>query len=125
MLKEVSNVRQVQGEGQRRWFADQSFDLILWYDQKNEISGFQLCYDKKVRERALTWRKGKGFSHEKVDDGEIPGRWKMSPILSPDGRFDAAAVASRFHRESAEIDHEIARFVLSTIAAYPDLQNKT
>lgn len=119
MLKEVSTVRQIPGEGQRRWFTDSSLDLILWYDHKNEISGFQLCYDKKVRERALTWRKGKGFSHEKVDDGEVPGRPKMTPVLTPDGHFDAAAVASRFHRESAEIDRDIARFVLSTIAAYP------
>ncbi len=119
MLKEVSNVRQITGEGSRRWFTDQTFDLILWYDDKNEISGFQLCYDKKVRERALTWRKDKGFSHERVDDGELPGRMKMSPVLAPDGSFDAAAIASRFHRESAEMDRDIARFVLATIAAYP------
>jgi hypothetical protein len=121
MLKEVSNVRQVPGEGQRRWFTDQFFDLILWYDHTSEILGFQLCYNKKVHERALTWRRGMGFSHEKVDDGEAPGQWKMTPILTPDGSFDAAMIASRFHRESAGIDPEIARFVLSTIAAYPGM----
>ena len=34
MLVEYRNVRQIRGEGHRRWFSDEYFDLIVWYDGK-------------------------------------------------------------------------------------------
>jgi hypothetical protein len=123
MLHEVQGARQVRGEGFRRWYTDQYFDLIVWYegaDAAGPIAGFQLCYDKNSRERALTWRKGTGFTHEKVDDGE-GGRAlgaKMTPILVPDGIFDAAAVAKRLAEHTAEIDSRVASFVLEAIEGY-------
>jgi hypothetical protein len=123
MLHEVQGARQVRGEGFRRWFTDQYFDLIVWYegaDPSGPITGFQLCYDKTSRERALTWRTGTGFAHEKVDDGE-GGRTlgaKMTPILVPDGIFDAAGVARRLAAHTSEIDGEVASFVLETIESY-------
>jgi hypothetical protein len=52
MLAEIRDVRQIPGEGFRRWFSDGDFDLIVWY-AGGEIAGFQLCYDKGRRERAL------------------------------------------------------------------------
>jgi hypothetical protein len=120
MLHEVANVRQVQGEGPRRWFSDRYFDLIVWYENDGSVVGFQLCYDKNVKERALTWRRGFGFSHEKVDDGEgNPGRMKSTPVLVPDGLFDAAAITDRFRKESGKIDGEIARLVIETLESYP------
>jgi hypothetical protein len=124
MIHEVANTRQVPGEGFRRWFTDSDFDLIVWYagrDASAPIEGFQLCYDKQGFERALTWRRGEGFSHEKVDDGES-GRAvqsKMTPILVPDGIFDAAEVARRLSLRSAEMDPAVARFVLHAIGRYP------
>jgi hypothetical protein len=123
MIHEVQRARQVPGEGFRRWFADSEFDLIVWYegsDAASPVSGFQLCYDKQDFERALTWREGLGFSHEKVDDGE-DGRTvasKMTPILVPDGFFDAAAVVRRLRTHSTEMDPEVARFVLHTLSLY-------
>jgi len=119
MLHEVKNARQVTGEGFRRWFTDQYFDLIVWYGDDRSIEGFQLCYDKSVKERALTWRRGRGFVHEKVDDGEMPLAAKMTPILLPDGHFDARGITSRFRAASAKMDREVAQFVLDTLAGYP------
>jgi len=55
MLTEIRNARQVEGEGFRRWFTDDYFDLIVWYGDQNAMIGFQLCYDKQGKERALTW----------------------------------------------------------------------
>ena len=43
----------VAGDRDRRWIADEYFDLIVWYEDDQTIHGFQLCYDKPGRERAL------------------------------------------------------------------------
>ncbi len=124
MLVEYRNVRQVGGEGFRRWFSDDYFDLIVWYDgtRRNHwgINGFQLCYDRSGYERALTWQRGRGFSHEKVDTGES-GRLglKSTPILVADGLFDASAIAERFREASRGIDPGIVALVLDRLAMYP------
>ncbi len=47
MLRELKQVRQHKGEPRRRWFNDDYFDLIVWFSEKDSISGFQLCCDKE------------------------------------------------------------------------------
>ena len=123
MLVEYQDVRQIRGEGHRRWFADEYFDLIVWYDGprrgRSHISGFQLCYDRSAYERALTWRRDHGFSHEKVDTGENrPGGMKSTPILVTDGIFDREGVAARFREASRGIDPDVADLVLDKLAEY-------
>jgi hypothetical protein len=123
MVHEVQGARQIPEEGFRRWFTDQFFDLIVWYEggePDGAIAGFQLCYDKFNKERALTWRRGKGFTHEKVDDGEGPFalQAKMTPILLPDGEFDAEGVTRRLREQSGAMDQEVARFVLDALVGY-------
>lgn len=111
MLREVQNVRQIEGEPFRRWFASDWFDIIVWYDNL-EISGFQLCYDKHNKERALTWKKDGAWRHLGVDDGE--GRdmhHKASPILVADGSFDAGPVVERLMMESQELPSELLGFI--------------
>jgi len=45
MLKEL-NVAQKEEDIFRRWFKDDYFDLIVWYNRNDySIRGFQLCYD--------------------------------------------------------------------------------
>lgn len=120
MLYEVKNVRQHKNEGLRRWFTDKDFDLIIWYDYNNKnIDGFQLCYDKNNYERALTWiRADNIFFHNKIDDGEIPGTVKQTPILVADGLFDKNKIAEEFKVKSNEIDKKIAKFVYKKILEY-------
>jgi hypothetical protein len=36
MLREISNLRQIEGEPQRRWFEGQELELIIW-QSGNEI----------------------------------------------------------------------------------------
>ena len=121
MLAEIKRARQIPGEGFRRWFTDEYFDLIVWYeDAKHPTAprGFQLCYDKNGRERALTWTREHGFQHNRVDSGEIPGHSKMSPVIVADGEFSGDVVSERFRREAAAIDRTLADFVYSTVRAY-------
>jgi len=120
MLSEIRNPRQIEGEGRRRWFTDRDFDLIVWYDRPGVLSGFQLCYDKSGFERALTWRADGGYSHERVDDGETPGRpFKMSPMLVPDGVFAHNEVAKRFWEASAGLEAALRRFVHDRLLEFP------
>ena len=121
MLKEIEQPRQVQGEPRRRWFEDSESDLIVWVDGGEEITGFQFCYGKGNVERALTWKRGVGFVHERVDDGEgRPFHHKSTPILSADGDFDASTVSSDFRKRSIEIDANISLFVLDRLAEYSE-----
>lgn len=118
MLRECENVRQHPGEGHRRWFRDDRFDLIVWY-RNGDVIGFQLCYDTNAVERAITWYATGSFSHMKVDDGERPIRRKGSPVLVSDGEFDASRVLREFSAAAAEIDPDVARLVRERLQAYP------
>jgi len=120
MLEEIKQTRQISGDPFRRWFSDNTFDLIVWYDPTDSITGFQLCYCKGMNEHALTWREGKGFSHNRIDDGEgRPASPKMTPILVPDGTFDKDNVLALFQEKSKTIDPALAEVVTEAIKKYP------
>ncbi|MFC1668833.1 hypothetical protein ACFL20_00450 [Spirochaetota bacterium] len=120
MLIEIENAKQVPGEGFRRWFSDDYFELIVWFENDKEtITGFQLCYDIYRKERALTWRKDKGYLHNKIDDGEeTPLAHKRTPILVKDGLFDKDGIGKKFMESSKNIDDDIIDLVYSKIVEY-------
>lgn len=120
MLYEIRNVRQIKNEGKRRWFTDLNYDLIVWYDmeKQDEIVGFQLCYDKESVEKALTWRKGKGYSHNKIDSGEQRESVKRSPVLMPDGIFNKKDVLKKFEKAAQNIDPDTKDFIFHLIKEY-------
>jgi hypothetical protein len=123
MLRELTNVRQVQKESKRRWFADDYFDLIVWVGERGQFSGFQLCYDKSGDEHALTWHKKTGFSHHRVDSGETQRPYKATPILVADGVLDFARLTYLFKERSQKMDQQVAWFVLGKLAAIqPELE---
>lgn len=124
MLSEVKDARQIENERYRRWFTDDFFDLVVWYDEEGDIFGFQLCYDKYQNERSLTWRRDEGFSHHRVDDGETTrgrGGHPMTPILIPDGVFNKRRIAQKFRSASKDIEPYLAEFVYKRMLGYPDL----
>jgi hypothetical protein len=122
MLVELPNARQFKNESYRRWFSDNYFDLIVWYDiNKTTIVGFQLCYDKFGIERAITWHKDKGFSHNRIDDGEAHFEHaKMSPILVSDGVFSKEAIGNKFKELSNGIDPKVVKLVYEKIKEYAE-----
>jgi hypothetical protein len=120
-LREINtdSLGQKKVEPHRRWFAGEYFDLLVWEDETGEIVGFQLSYDKIRNQHALTWKKQKGYIHNKVDDGESrPGKFKASPILLADGIFEYDKIAESFKRNSTEIDEVVSSFVYNKLKNY-------
>ncbi len=122
MLKEVSSEK--EKEPNRRWFSDDYFDLIVWIGQDSAISGFQLCYDKLHRERALTWTRAGGYINERVDDGEDSPTKNRTPILLLDGLFPVQEILTLFVAASAEIDSCIRSFVAEKLGRYKDADRR-
>ncbi|HEU0186302.1 MAG TPA: hypothetical protein VFR06_00255 [Gallionellaceae bacterium] len=119
-MREQLNVRQIPGEPRRRWFSSKDFDLIVWLDDDQRISGFELCYDKQHREHALVWNRASGFRHMAVDDGEQrPGKYKATPILVADGLFDGRRIHAAFREASRALPSEISETVLRALEQHP------
>jgi hypothetical protein len=119
MLQELKHTKQNSGEPFRRWFHDDYFDLIVWFNSDGSARGFQLCYDKKGYERSLSWSTSGTYSHSRIDDGEgRPLRHKSAPIAMADGFFDSAAVTAKFMEESAALPENVRALVLEAIRKY-------
>lgn len=117
MLKECFSPGSPE-QSDRRWFSDDYFDLIVWIDEKGAVSGFQLCYDKLDKERALTWTSDAGYAHERVDDGEANPTKNRTPILVPDGICPTKTIIELFLERSAEVDPELRSFVVDKLRNY-------
>jgi hypothetical protein len=118
MLSEINDVTQYDTGKLRRWFHDDDFDLYTWEDYSGELQGFQLCYAKRGKERALRWSPEAGYSHEGVDAPEDkPGR-SMSALFVADGVFDAQIIGSIFENASLEMPAKFRNFVLERIHGF-------
>jgi len=112
MFREFEGVRPEPG-GRRRWFESDGCDLVVWYEP-DAISGFQLLYVTVRGERALTWRRGAGFSHHAVDAGDrLLG--KLSPVLTACDDPPDPGLAALFSARSGSLEPEIADFVAARL----------
>ncbi len=118
MLHEVRNVRQEAGDYHRRWFVDESLEIVVWYDPADAISGFQICYDPKGRPRALTWTAKRGFSHAAIDAGEDKPTANRAPMLTPSSDYDAAMLREAFPTSSAGLPATEKAFIEGKLAEY-------
>lgn len=124
MLKEIIPTRQIPGEPRRVWFIDDEMDFIVWFGESDEIVGFQLCDDKGGNEHALTWFRARGYSFERVDDGEgHPGHPKMAPVLLPAGRPDVNRLLPRFRHKAKLVPKYIRNFVIAKLRAFQQEQH--
>ncbi|MDO8806502.1 MAG: hypothetical protein Q7R35_18985, partial [Elusimicrobiota bacterium] len=95
------------------------FDLIVWFDKDDSVWGFQLCYDRENKPRALTWTRKNGYKHSGIDDGEGDGGMnKSSPVLVVDGLFDSGPIGKKLAAASGELPPEICAFVLKKVAEF-------
>jgi len=110
--------RRVARDLDRSCISDDYFDLFVWYEPDGRIHGFQLCYDKPRRERALTWTRDRGFLHARIDTGEDSPYANCTPILVVDGEFPASKVRHEFVTRSASLSNEIRELVLARLDEY-------
>ena len=120
MLREISSTRQNNRHMRKRWFSDSDMDLFIWFRQQVPAR-FQLSYNKRSQEHAITWDSETGFSHNRVDSGEQETcfKYKMTPILLADGDFDAATIARDFLRASENIEESLADFIFARLLEHP------
>ena len=119
MLRESPRIQQYPDQPRRRWFFSPYFDLVVWHTREGRVVGFHLLYDRTGDEKVFVWSEGAALRHFGVDDGERPGKIKMTPVLSNALPADAHDVAARFERESRNMDHRVAAFVLEKLRHAP------
>ena len=106
----------------RRWFQNDYFDIIVWYNLNTKlIHGFQLCYNISQDEHSLTWMADQGFTHSKIDDGKRPFRHPSAPLLIEDGLFPAEIILNKFIDSCIDIDKNISRLIINKIIEFGKL----
>ncbi len=121
-LVENKNVRQRPDEGFRRWFLNDYFDVIVWYESAaGEMTGFQLCYNRSVDERAFTWQRNKRSSHFVSSGADERGTpWIATAVLHGDAGPVPPDVLDRLEREQGHLDEDLLRFIMEQATSYND-----
>lgn len=121
MLKDIQNVRQINGESRRQWFSSPSLDLIVWRDTAGGIGAFQFCYDKGGREKAFSWTWPDQSSHDFLDDGEEGGAdYKRSPILKDSCPCDVESMIRTLLEQAEQVPSTLTQFVVAVMRRYGD-----
>ena len=125
MLYEIPHLRQSNRRYVKRWFTCRDMDLFIWF-RKNIPVRFQLAYDKRQYEKAISWDIHRGFHHYLVDTGETtPDRYKQTPLLID--RCDhqnLTVIAREFLTASVEIDLGISDFIYARLMEHPIIPGK-
>lgn len=117
-MKEITNVRQHPSEHRRRWFCDEDFELIVWFEEPDRIVMFELSYDLQGDWRALRWREASGFEHFTVDDGEDRPHRNAAPMLRPNPKVPPKEMFDAFESRSNSLDSHVAGFVRTRLFEY-------
>jgi hypothetical protein len=115
MMREIKGVVQGEPATRRRWFHDEYFDLFVWQNSANEIESFQLCYGIDTSERALEWRKNRGFFHDGKPATPVPGGLDARQAAP-----STAAMTSRFEFAARVLPDDIRLAVTARIREYAD-----
>ena len=100
----------------RRWFGDDYFDLIVWYDEDGRMTGFRLCYEIHANERALSWMERTGLTHHRIDSGDSSPQMNMAPILLPDDIVPYEEIARQFNDRAGNIEQDIFNLVIRKLS---------
>lgn len=117
-MQEMPAVKQ-DGNGRKRWFRSEHFDLFTWQTVAGDFTALQLCYDRSGNEHVLRWNQDQGYWHEAVDlDERKPGR-AMSALLRADGVFPRDLVLARFLDEAPPLPADVRAFVITRLEGLP------
>ena len=103
MLRELKNIRQIDGERQRRWFADDEMDLILWFSPEKRLDGFEICYDKLGGTRTITWK------NIRTRDGT------MKSVLMAENAFERKRIKDMLAERSGNLEQNLRQFILDRL----------
>jgi len=119
-LKENLYVRQRPDEGHRRWFVNEYFDIILWYDSEGgSMQGFQVCYAKKTLEKAFTWTRHYTSSHFVAEGKSEEGHLNLATsILKGHAGPIPDEVMEHLRNESGDLGEETAKMLIEKITEY-------
>lgn len=103
--------------------SDDFFDLIIWYEPSGEIYGFQLCYNKKDMECALTWNPSHGFAHSVLDTGEQSPLGNNTPVLKSEAsrKLPFGVVFREFQIRTVPLESSIREFVTDRLIEYASI----
>jgi len=119
MLREIPHVRQDTPGIVRRWFQDAYFDLWTWEEAEGgALTAFQLCYDKRRDERALSWRRDHGFDHLRVQTGRGGDVDSAALLQGEGGVFPAIIVSRKLKAAAAPLPDLMRRFIFHKVKAY-------
>jgi hypothetical protein len=120
MMREIVGVVQGEPVTRRRWFHDEYFDLFVWQNGADEIESFQLCYGIDSSERALEWRKSRGFFHDGAKIGTpVPGGI-LDTQNAGGGDKTAQTISSRFEFAARSLPDDIRIAVTARIREYAE-----
>lgn len=115
-IVEIEGVRQRPEEGFRRWFSNDYFDIVFWYEEEGgEMTGMQFCYGKPHSEKAFTWEKS-SRSHHYVSEQRKGAA--ATGILRGDAGAIPQAVMKRFKEESKDIPEDLLAWIIQKILEY-------
>lgn len=121
MLREIRNVKQIPGQGARRWFNDEHLDLFVWYDADGRILGFQLCFDKSTRaELALTFTETEGYSLDHVSS-EASVSDMASPVLMRASEFSLRLLIDQLSEHGEALERTLYEYVREKLEECPAL----
>ena len=119
MLRAIKTDKHSSDHLQRIWFNDQDNDLFIWLENRTPVA-FQFSYNKRQDEHTLNWEIDRGYSHERIDNGEDDSaNYKMTPIMVANGMIDRDQISQIFKSISHEIEPQLAEFVSQKLDNVP------
>lgn len=122
MLREATTIRTPEGHI-RRWFYDESFDLVVWLDSEEKaISAFELCYCNPVAPQVeVRWNAELGFEHLVQEEEKGVSRHKGTAVFNKvalsancPSLLDRDSIA-QFHVTSLTLPPPIRDFILDKL----------
>jgi hypothetical protein len=119
MLREIRNVKEIPGQGARRWFNDEHLDLFVWYDARGRIIGFQICFDKNTRtERALTFTEEAGYALDQVA-AEASVCDMGSPVLMRGGELPCHGLIAQLGERGETLERSLYKYLKEKLEGCP------
>jgi hypothetical protein len=124
-LVEFDRVNQNEAGIRRRWFSDSSYELILWYRERDdELIGFQICFGNPANaQNAMTWADG-SFSYRSIIDEKRGSMSNRTPILNGSEKLPPPERLQDFMRHARTLEPEALKYIEDVLVARAGLPRR-